>query len=385
MRMQPEDHTSAFSVRAPSVLSWHSGDMYRGDPPRFGGRSPSEELLPPATPSPSLGLPMARARPKSHICKCWPSASKTKFMDLRSKWAIGGVRACKYRTPSNSSVESWKRSRRWRRLRRTWSAWCKLPPGASSVTKATHEGSKQAPTKVTKRGWLSSAMTAISARSSAAAWSSCKHSRWCRVLTTTSVCCEPRMVPRWTIANSPQLMHSPMSISENCNNFSGGSLALSSLAAAMDSSERAGWPCALRDKTLVPLAARTPAGAPPVELGPEAGVCSKDARAAESMLCKSRSEASRDGPQLVPAAVDAVPTRVGFLPLLPRSCLLPLSPGLEALSSVTGLAIGTDAFWQAPRTLAAADADTKGRRALAVSGEYATSPRDATDGVDVGA
>mmetsp|Transcript_67321 Transcript_67321/g.140644 ORF Transcript_67321/g.140644 Transcript_67321/m.140644 type:complete len:213 (+) Transcript_67321:426-1064(+) len=47
---------------------------------------PLLELLPLAPPA-ALKV---RARPKSQIWRCWPLASSTKFMDLRSRWTTGG-------------------------------------------------------------------------------------------------------------------------------------------------------------------------------------------------------------------------------------------------------------------------------------------------------
>mmetsp|Transcript_141502 Transcript_141502/g.394307 ORF Transcript_141502/g.394307 Transcript_141502/m.394307 type:complete len:215 (-) Transcript_141502:252-896(-) len=187
--------------------------MYRAEPPRLGGGSGGS---PPRAPSSCK----ARAKPKSQIRRCWPSASRTRFVDFKSKWAITGRCMCKYRTPSRSSAASWKRSAKEKRRRRTCKAWCKFPPGANSVTRTTRVGSKHAPTNSTTRGWLSSERILISAMRSLAACSSYMQSFRSIIFATTSRW-QLRSLPRLTVANSPRLTQAPSSTSPQRRTFSG--------------------------------------------------------------------------------------------------------------------------------------------------------------------
>mmetsp|Transcript_62693 Transcript_62693/g.134617 ORF Transcript_62693/g.134617 Transcript_62693/m.134617 type:complete len:226 (-) Transcript_62693:1683-2360(-) len=166
--------------------------------------------------------------------------------------------------------------------------------------------SMQAPTKATKRGWLRSAITAISARNSAAACWSKRQSFWCNIFTTTS---RPvlRMTPRCTMATSPRLMHSPSSTSAKRQSFSGGKCMQRST-------------CVAAAPSIVPLRE----GWLPAPWGAAGSGTPSGKRA--------NSEALREGLALVGTAVEAVPTSVGCAcakgPLAPTE-----SPGFAGLSS----------------------------------------------------
>mmetsp|Transcript_66582 Transcript_66582/g.210514 ORF Transcript_66582/g.210514 Transcript_66582/m.210514 type:complete len:317 (-) Transcript_66582:1917-2867(-) len=200
--------------------------MYLAEPPWLGGGSCG---------SPSTSSCMTRAKPKSQIWRCRLSASRTRFEDFKSRWATVGRWLCKYRTPSRSWMANWKRSTSGKECLLTCRAWCRLPPGASSVTRAMCAGSKQAPANATTRGWLSSERILISAKRSLAACSLYMQSFWCIIFTTTSRC-GLRNLPRLTMANSPRLTHFSKLTSLHGMTLSSGRRSLRSCSAAARSS-----------------------------------------------------------------------------------------------------------------------------------------------------